>query len=285
MRRFFQRVESAMADQNEKEDPRRNGVTGLRSAVKVRFGTGWLVAVAMLAGGSSMRAQANAGQGSAVSGPGMSRTVPEQMEETLYLNSVSQQGEQNEVLTAMRNIMDPSVKIFLVPSQNAIVMKATAEQIALAKKLLRELDRPKKVYRLTYTFTERDGGKAVGVQHFGMVLASGQRTQLKQGSRVPITTATVGSPSQAQVAYVDVGMNFDATISDMPSGFLLKTKVEQSSIADEKSNVGIQDPVIRQTSLEGTAVLTVGKPLVLGSLDVPSSTRHVDVEVVAELVR
>ncbi len=44
-------------------------------------------------------------------------------------------------------------------------------------------------------------------------------------------------------------------------------------------------PVIRQTTLEGTSTLVQGKPLVLGSLDVPGSTRHQEVEVVSELVR
>jgi hypothetical protein len=43
--------------------------------------------------------------------------------------------------------------------------------------------------------------------------------------------------------------------------------------------------MIRQTSLDGSSILMPGKPLVLGSLDMPGSTRHMDVEVVAELVK
>jgi hypothetical protein len=59
----------------------------------------------------------------------------------------------------------------------------------------------------------------------------------------------------------------------------------QSSIAEDRSSVGTQDPIIRQTTLEGTSTLVQGKPLVLGSLDVPGTTRHQEVEVVSELVR
>jgi hypothetical protein len=59
----------------------------------------------------------------------------------------------------------------------------------------------------------------------------------------------------------------------------------QSGIAEERSGIGTQDPIIRQTTLEGTSTLVQGKPLVLGSLDVPGSTRHQEVEVVSELVR
>ncbi len=48
--------------------------------------------------------------------------------------------------------------------------------------------------------------------------------------------------------------------------------------------MGPQDPVVRQTSVEGTAFLTAGKPVVLGSLDIPGSTRHLDVDVMMEVV-
>jgi hypothetical protein len=37
--------------------------------------------------------------------------------------------------------------------------------------------------------------------------------------------------------------------------------------------------------LEGMSTLAQGKPMVLGSLDIPGSTRHEEIEVVSELVR
>jgi len=49
--------------------------------------------------------------------------------------------------------------------------------------------------------------------------------------------------------------------------------------------VGAQDPIVRQTVMESTSFLTQGKPLMLGSVDIPGSTRHLDVEVVMELVK
>ena len=80
-------------------------------------------------------------------------------------------------------------------------------------------------------------------------------------------------------------LNFDASVDPLANGVKLKTKVEQSSIAEQKSGVGEQDPIVRQTVLEGTYILTEGKPLVLGSIDLPGSTRHQDVEVVEELLK
>jgi type II secretory pathway component GspD/PulD (secretin) len=208
--------------------------------------------------------------------------------QTFYLTNVSQPNDGNEIVVAVRNLLPPQAKVFFVPNQNALVVSTTPDQLVLAQRLLKDLDRPKKTYRLTYTITESDGSKRIGVQHYALIVVSGQRTVLKQGSKVPIATgsysATGASGAQTQFTYLDVGMNFDATLEEFVNGVRLRTKVEQLSIAEEKSGVGLQDPVIRQTALEGTSFLALGKPLVLGSLDIPGSTRHMDVEVVMEQV-
>ena len=67
--------------------------------------------------------------------------LEEQAVQTFYLTNASQQNDANEVVVAIRNLLDPSVKIYLVPSQNAIVMRATPDQLLLAEKLLNDLDR------------------------------------------------------------------------------------------------------------------------------------------------
>jgi type II secretory pathway component GspD/PulD (secretin) len=208
--------------------------------------------------------------------------------QTFYLTNVSGQNDANEVTIALRNLLTPEVKIFLVPNQNAITVRGTPEQLALVQKIISDLDRPRKTYRLTYTIVEMDGGKRLGVQHFAMIVTPGQRAVLKQGSRVPIATGSYGASgntgAQTQFTYVDVGMNFDATMDELSNGARLRSKVEQLSIAEQTSGVGVADPIIRQTALEGTSFLTLGKPLVLGSIDIPGGTRHLDVEVVMEEV-
>ena len=209
--------------------------------------------------------------------------------ETIYLKNVTQTTEANEIVTAVRNLVDPSVRIYLVPNQNAMVIRATPDQMAMAQKVVSDLDRPKSTYRLTYTITEIDGAKRVGSQRFAMIATEGQRTVMKQGSKVPIATGSYKAggttDTQTQFTYLDIGMNFDATLDQTANGAKLRTKVEQLSIAEENSGVGPQDPIVRQATLEGTTYLTLGKPQVLGSLDIPGSTRHLDVEVVMEPVR
>jgi type II secretory pathway component GspD/PulD (secretin) len=210
-------------------------------------------------------------------------------ERTFYLNNVSQQSDANEIVTALRNLLPSDDKVYLVANQNAIVVRATADDIALAQKLLTDLDRPKKNYRLTYTVSEKDGGKLVRTEHYAMVMASGQTTTLKQGSKVPVATGTYSAGGttpvgvQTQFTYIDVGMNFDATLTEMGDNAMLKSSVEQSSVAPEKSDVaGVQEPIIRQSSLRSTSLLAPNKPQVLGSLDIPGGASHLDIEVLMQ---
>jgi len=209
-------------------------------------------------------------------------TLPER---TFYLKNMSQVSEATEIFTAIRQVPPANSRAVLIPSQNAIIIRATPDDTALAQKIIDDFDRPRKTYRLTFTVTEVDGTKPVGVQHYSMVVASGQQTTLKQGSRVPLVTGSLdagGKTQSTQVSYIDVGMNFDATLSESGNGAELRSTVERSSVAPEVSGVGPQDPVVRSTSVKGEAHLIAGDPLMLGSADIPDSTRHLEVGVVME---
>jgi type II secretory pathway component GspD/PulD (secretin) len=184
------------------------------------------------------------------------------------------------VYNALRNLTDPRNRIILIPSEYAIVMQAPADQIAAAEKLLNDLDRRQASYRLTYTLIDLDGTKRLGDQHYTMVLVPGQRAVLKQGNKVPVVTGAylkeLNSP-QTQITYLDVGMNFEATLDYAPS-LRLKTKVEQSSVLEDRSSTAAQDPVVRQSVFEGSAILTPGKPLTIGTLDIAGTTRRVEIQ-------
>jgi type II secretory pathway component GspD/PulD (secretin) len=209
--------------------------------------------------------------------------------QTFYPANVTQQNDANDLQTDLRNML-PKARIYYAASSNAITIHATPEDIQQARKILSEIDRPKKVYRLTYTITEIDSGKRTRSEHYILVLvaASGRNAYLKQGSRVPLVTGaqeSETSPHSSQVQYVDVGLNIEASLNGYADGLRLHTKVEQSSLAEEKSGVGAQDPVIRQTILDEISPLTPGKEFVLGSIDFPGTTRRQEIEVVAELVQ
>ena len=198
-----------------------------------------LAATAVLIVASSMSAQ-----GTNSPPTGAPRTI-----RTYHLTYATSQGEQNEILTAVRNIAAPTLRIFLLQTSNEIAAYGTAEDLAQLTDLLQKLDIPHKQYRVTYTLTSDSKGTV------------------------------------KQATYLDVGLNFDATLETHGTGFQLRSKVEQSSIAEEKSGPGADDPVIRQTLLEGTSILPEGKTVSLGSLDVLGSTRHLEVDAMVEAVR
>jgi type II secretory pathway component GspD/PulD (secretin) len=113
---------------------------------------------------------------------------------------------------------------------------------------------------------------------------------VKLGSKVPIATGSYSTitsslPQNVQFQYVDVGLNITARVREFTTGVEVYSKLEQSSVAEEKTILQTNEPVIRQASLQNTALLTAGKPVTLGSLDIPGSTRHLDIEVVLEAVR
>jgi hypothetical protein len=88
---------------------------------------------------------------------------------------------------------------------------------------------------------------------------------------------------QTQFTYIDVGLNIDATLTAMGDGAILKSSVEQSSVAPVKADVGgTQQPIVRQASLRGESFLAPGKSQPLGSLDIPGSTSHLQIEVLME---
>ena len=209
--------------------------------------------------------------------------------QTFYLNYATTQNDLTDVQTALRNLL-PNPRIFAVPGQNSISMRATAEEFQIAQKIIADLDRPKKTYRLTFTITDTEGGKRTGKLQIVLIVPTGRKTLFRQGIKVPLVTGFVKKDggalaSESQVEYQDVGLRIEATVEKYADDLNLRSAVEQSSIAGEKSVGSAQDPVIGNLVLDGNSPLALGKPLVLGSFDLPGGTRKQEIEVVAELVK
>ena len=220
--------------------------------------------------------------------PSQAKSAPQSAPETVrtfFLTNASEQNDFNDIETDLRNVL-PKARIYGIHAQGAITLLATAEDMETAQKLIGDLDQPRKLYRLTYTLTEIDGGKRTGSQQFTLLVALGEKSTFKQGSRVPIVTGTFeGQPAGTQVQYQDIGLNINAQVNGSPEMLNLHTKIEQSSLAEDRPVAAAQDPVVRQTTLDESSVLSQGKPMVLGSLEIPGTTRSQEIAVLAELVR
>lgn len=140
-------------------------------------------------------------------------------------------------------------------------------------------------YRLTYTLTEMDGDRKVGIHHYTLVLdADASPTWLKLGSKLPIATAEPQMkplPPLTQFSYVEVGMNINASLRQFANGLELSSHFVQSA-ADPQQSLE-KPPIIRQADLETTVLLNENKPTVLGDMLMPGSTHSLQIQV--ELTR
>lgn len=201
--------------------------------------------------------------------------------QTFFLKNARDYHQLNDIQTALRNMLNRA-RIYGDASENAVMVRGTEEELATAQKLIAELDRPMQVYRVTYTITDLDNGKRTGAHTVSVLVTAYSKGMFKLGSRVPIVTGSTGTGSDAntEIQYMDVGLNLDATAS----GAALHTKLEQTGLASEKSDAGIQDPVISQTVFEGESPLGSPKPVVLGTIDLPNTTRQQQISVSTELL-
>ena len=185
--------------------------------------------------------------------------------QTFYLANASQQNDANEVVTAIRNLLDPSVKVFLVPSQNAIVMRATLDQLLLTQKLINDLDRarPEVVVDVAVLEVNRDKLRNIGIQlpqSFGVQLQSASQAAANSSTATTTTTTgtttpTVGGLSLNDLAHLNA-TNFAVTVGQATANLLL---------SDNDTRI-LQNPRIRATDNQ-KASLKIGSkiPVATGS--------------------
>jgi general secretion pathway protein D len=208
--------------------------------------------------------------------------------QTFYLTNASQQNDANEVTTALRNLLDPSVKVYLVPSQNAIVMRATTDQLLLAQKLINDLDRtrPEVVVDVAVLEVSKAKERNLGItlpQTFGVGLQTLATANSTTSSSSTTTTTTTNSGSQLSLN--DLGnlnaQNFSVTVSTATANLLLNdsdTRVLQNprirATDGQRATlkIGSKIPVATGSYSAGTAATTV-------SLGVQTQFQYLDVGV------
>ena len=84
--------------------------------------------------------------------------------QTFYLSNTSQTNDLNDIQTALRNVLT-NAKLYAVPSQNAIVMRATPDELLLARKLIDDLDkaRPEVVVDVAVLEVNRNQERNLGI--------------------------------------------------------------------------------------------------------------------------
>jgi general secretion pathway protein D len=188
--------------------------------------------------------------------------------QTFYLTNVSQQNDANEVLVALRNLLDPSVKIYLVASQSAIIVRATPSELILAEKLVNDLDRvrPEVVIDVAVLEVSRQLERNLGITlptSFGLTPQASNANSTTSSTSTTSTTTTTGTSAATTTSGITLNTlgnlnatNFAVSISGGTVNALL---------ANTETRV-LQNPRIRATDGQ-RATLKIGSkiPVATGS--------------------
>jgi general secretion pathway protein D len=199
--------------------------------------------------------------------------LDEQAVQTFYLTNVSQQQDLNDVQTALRNVFT-TAKLYAVPSQSAIIMRGTPDELLLAQKLIDDLDkaRPEVVIDIAVMEVNRDKTRQIGIQlpqtatiNFQQSNANNTTSSTSTTSSnttSTTTTGTTGGLSLNDLAHLNA-TNFAVTIGQAQANLLLN---------DTDTKV-LQNPRIRASDGQ-QATLKIGErvPVATGSYQTGAAT-------------
>jgi general secretion pathway protein D len=212
--------------------------------------------------------------------------------QTFYLTNVSQQNDANEIMVAIRNLMDPGLKIYLVASQNALVIRATPDELVLAEKLINDLDRtrPEVVVDVAELEVSRQLERDIGITlptSFGLTpqYSNANITTSSTGTTTTTTTGTSSTTSTSGITLNTLGnlnaTNFavsisggtvNALLSDSDTRILQNPRIRATDGQHASLKIGSKIPVATGSYSAGTAITTA-------SLGVQTQFTYLDVGV------
>src|SRR6267154_6461629 len=145
-------------------------------------------------------------------------------------------------------------------------------------------------FKLAFVIYELDDGKRINQRDYMMIgRTDNQPSSIRVSTKVPITTQEKGDDKQ--YTYIDVGLRINCSMKEqVDSGVQLHCDIEISSfirpeqIANATGNAGPAAPFLRTTRTESWALLTLGKPAILNTVDDINSAKRMQIEVTATKV-
>ncbi len=198
--------------------------------------------------------------------PAKRKELEQSVIRTFYLNNLSQPNELQDLVNILRTLLDTQ-RLQQFPSQQAIVVRGTPDQIAMAEKLIEDLDKskPEVVVEVAIMQVTRDKLRNLGISPPTSVSVALQQANASSsttsvtGASGNTATATTGS-NTAQITLNTLGnlnaTNFSVTIPAATANFLM---------SDSSSKL-IQQPEIRASDGQ-KASLKIGErvPVATGS--------------------
>jgi general secretion pathway protein D len=196
--------------------------------------------------------------------------LDEQAIQTFYLTNAWQQNDLTDVVTAVRNVMGTGIKIYGVPSQNAIVIRGTPDELLLSQKLINDLDkaRAEVVVDIAVLEVSKNWERTLGIawpSSVGIALqppTSSTTTTTTPSTGTTPTTNTGSTPSLYDLAHLKA-TDFAVTIGSATANLLL---------TDSNTKI-LQNPRIRATDAQ-KATMKIGEriPIATGSYQTGAAT-------------
>ena len=193
--------------------------------------------------------------------------------QTFYISNAAQANDANEILTGIRNLLDPSVKVYLIASQNAIVMRATPDQLLLAQKLLNDLDRarPEVVVDVAVLEVNRDKVRNLGITLPTSFTLTPQATTSTSSSSTSSTSSSSGTTTGSTNSS-NFTLNSLAHLNATNFAVSIGGGALNALLTDSDTRI-LQNPRIRATDGQ-RATLKIGSkiPIATGSYNSGAST-------------
>ena len=195
--------------------------------------------------------------------PAKRKEVEQSVIKTFYLANLSQPTELQDVVNALRQILEIS-RIQPLPSQGALVVRGTPDQIALAEKLVGDLDkaRPEVIVEVAIMQVSRDKTRNLGISpptSATVALQNNLNTTTSTGTGTSTTgTSTSGTANQVNLNRLGNLNATDFTVTIPPA--------TATALFSDSSTKIIQNPQIR--AVDGQkASLKIGDriPIATGS--------------------
>ncbi len=181
--------------------------------------------------------------------------LDEQAVQTFYLTNVAQQNDLNDIQTALRNVFT-TAKLYGVPSQNAIIMRGTPDELMLAEKLINDLDkaRAEVVVDVAVMEVSRDLLRNIGIQlpQTGSVnfqTSNANSTSTSTSTSTSSTSTTTSSLTLNNLAHLN-STNFAVSIGQAAVNLLL---------SDTNTRI-LQNPRVRASDNQKSS-LKIGEKL------------------------
>jgi general secretion pathway protein D len=200
--------------------------------------------------------------------------------QTFYLSNTSQTNDLNDIQTALRNVLT-NAKLYAVPSQNAIVMRATPDELLLARKLIDDLDkaRPEVVVDVAVLEVNRSHERNLGIVLPQQISATLQGTTTSTTGTTTTTgttgtTATTGTTSTTSTTTSNNGLTLNnlGNLNSNNVALTISSATANMLLTDNDTRV-LQNPRVRATDGQ-KADLKVGSkiPIATGSYQTGAAT-------------